>query len=161
MLNNNTNLAKPIITIYSDGACKGNPGKGGWGAVLIAGKYQKHISGFVDNTTNNRMELTAVIESLKTIKKPSVITIYSDSSYLKDGITIWIHQWKVNGWKNNKKQPVKNIDLWQELEIVAKNHQIDWQWVKAHNGNYFNEIADSLASNAAITMQNVLKIINS
>ena len=148
------------IIIYSDGACKGNPGKGGWGAVLIAGKYQKHIAGFVERTTNNRMEITAVIEALKIIKKPSVMTIYSDSNYLKEGITNWIHSWKINNWKNKKKEPVKNIDLWQELESLTKQHQINWQWVKAHSGNHFNEIADSLASNAAIKMQNFSQIIN-
>ena len=142
-------MTNKTIEIYTDGACSGNPGKGGWGAVLIYKQHQKKISGFKAQTTNNQMELTAVIESLKIIKNSfQNITIYTDSIYVKDGITKWIFNWKKNSWKNSKKQLVKNLELWQELDSLVKNHNIVWQWVKGHSGNKYNEIADNLATSA-------------
>jgi ribonuclease HI len=145
---NNPNLSN-IITIYTDGACLGNPGKGGWAAILLYKNHSKEISGNQAYTTNNRMELTAVIEALKTLNKPSNIIIYTDSTYVKDGITSWLTKWQQNNWQTSKKQPVKNIDLWQELNSQSQNHQINWQWVKAHNGNQYNEIVDKLARKSA------------
>lgn len=136
------------IEIYTDGACSGNPGKGGWGAVLLYKNHHKEINGFCRDTTNNRMELTAVIESLKQVKKSIPVKIYTDSKYVMDGITKWINSWKKNGWKTADKKPVKNNDLWQELDIECQKHQITWQWVKGHNGNKYNEIADNLARQA-------------
>ena len=140
---------KPIIEIYTDGACLGNPGRGGWGAVLIYKEHRKEISGKNPQTTNNRMEICAVIEALKTLKKPSEIVIYTDSKYVMEGITKWIFNWKKNGWKGADKKPIKNIDLWQELDLETAKHQIKWVWVKGHSGNHFNEIADTLAREAA------------
>jgi ribonuclease HI len=137
-----------VIEIYTDGACSGNPGKGGWGAVLLCGHHKKEIYGFAEHTTNNQMELKATIESLKTIKKPSEIILYTDSIYVKDGITKWIIDWKKNGWRNSRRQPVKNIDLWQELDLLILEHKITWKWVRGHSGNKYNEIADQLAVNA-------------
>ena len=136
------------IIIYTDGACSGNPGKGGWGAVLLYGDHQKTISGFDPQTTNNQMELMAVIEALKIIKKSIPIIIHTDSKYVQDGITKWILNWKKNGWKTAKKEPVKNVELWQELDALASQHQISWQWVKGHSGNKYNDIADQLAVDA-------------
>lgn len=137
-----------VIEIYTDGACSGNPGKGGWGAVLLYREHKKEISGFQKITTNNQMELMAVIEALKVLKKSSVITIYTDSVYVKDGITKWIINWKKNGWKTANKKPVKNLELWQELDLLVTGHQINWQWVKGHSGNKYNDIADMLAVSA-------------
>jgi len=137
------------ITIYTDGACLGNPGKGGWAAVLLYKNHSKEIFGNQAHTTNNRMELTAVIEALKTVKKSSNIVVYTDSTYVKDGITSWLARWKQNNWQTSKKSPVKNIDLWQELDLQSKDHQINWQWVKAHNGNHYNEKVDYLARKSA------------
>lgn len=136
------------IKIYTDGACSKNPGKGGYGAVLLYKNHEKRISGFVEETTNNQMELKAVIEALKIIKKSSKIIIYTDSKYVQNGICKWIHSWKKNGWKSANKKPVKNIEFWQELDFIASKHEIDWQWVKGHSGNKYNEIADELATNA-------------
>ena len=136
------------IIIYTDGACSGNPGKGGWGAVLLYGDHQKTISGFDPQTTNNQMELMAVIEALKINKKSIPIIIHTDSKYVQDGITKWILNWKKNGWKTAKKEPVKNVELWQELDALASQHQISWQWVKGHSGNKYNDIADQLAVDA-------------
>lgn len=133
------------ITIYTDGACSGNPGPGGWGAVLLSGKHRKDIFGGEKETTNNRMELNAVIESLKSLKNPSQVSIYTDSKYVMDGITKWIFNWKKNGWKSANKKPIKNIDLWQALDKEVSNHQADWTWVKGHNGDHYNEVADELA----------------
>ncbi|MCE3254778.1 MAG: ribonuclease [Rickettsiaceae bacterium] len=138
------------IDIYTDGACSGNPGKGGWGAVLLCGDYKKEISGFNPQTTNNQMELMAVIEALKIVKKPSVITIHTDSKYVQDGITTWIINWKKNGWKTAKKEPVKNSELWKELDLLVTKHQISWKWVKGHSGNKYNEMADQLAVGAIV-----------
>ncbi len=132
--------------IYTDGACSGNPGKGGWAAIILDEKYdQISISGSENNTTNNRMELTAPIMALRKIKKKSNITIYTDSKYVKDGITVWIKKWKLNDWKNSSKNKVKNKDLWVKLENCCKKHNVSWKWVKAHADNKFNNLADEMA----------------
>ncbi|MDG2187862.1 MAG: ribonuclease HI [Hyphomicrobiales bacterium] len=136
------------VEIYTDGACSGNPGIGGWGVYLIYGDNKKEISGSEYNTTNNRMELKAAIEGLNALKRPSNIIIYTDSVYLKDGITKWIFNWQKNDWKNSNKKDVKNKDLWISLIGSAEMHQIEWKWVKGHIGNVGNEIADNLATNA-------------
>ena len=136
------------ITIYTDGACSGNPGKGGWGAILIYAKEKKYMSGSKQLTTNNQMELTATIEALKAILKPSNIALYTDSKYVKNGITSWIFNWKKNGWKTANKKPVANKDLWIELEKYVDFHSVNWFWVKGHSGDYYNEIADELAVKA-------------
>ena len=134
--------------IYTDGACSGNPGPGGWGAIILNEENETNISGKEKSTTNNRMELMAPIMALRKIKKASKIIIYTDSIYLKNGITTWIKNWEKNGWKNANKKPVKNKDLWLTLNELSKKHIIDWKWVKAHAGNKYNEIADKLATEA-------------
>ena len=131
--------------IYTDGACSGNPGKGGWAAIIIDGKNQSKISGSESNTTNNRMELMATIMALKKIKTKSEITIYTDSRYVKDGITEWIKKWKLNNWKSSNKKPVKNKDLWMKLDNCCQKHLLNWKWVKAHAGNKLNNLVDELA----------------
>ena len=136
------------VTIYTDGACSGNPGKGGWGAILIYAKETKYMSGSKQLTTNNQMELTATIEALKAILKPSNIALYTDSQYVKNGITSWIFNWKKNGWKTANKKPVANKDLWIELEKYVDFHSVSWFWVKGHSGDHYNEIADELAVKA-------------
>ena len=136
------------VTIYTDGACSGNPGKGGWGAILIYDKEKKYMSGSKQFTTNNQMELTATIEALKAISKPSNIALYTDSQYVKNGITSWIFNWKKNGWKTANKKPVANKDLWIELEKYVDFHSVNWFWVKGHSGDHYNEIADELAVKA-------------
>ena len=136
------------VTIYTDGACSGNPGKGGWGAILIYAKETKYMSGSKQLTTNNQMELTATIEALKAILKPSNIALYTDSQYVKNGITSWIFNWKKNGWKTANKKPVANKDLWIELEKYVDFHSVNWFWVKGHSGDHYNEIADELAVKA-------------
>jgi ribonuclease HI len=134
------------VEIFTDGACKGNPGRGGWGALLRYGTKEKELFGGEANTTNNRMELTAVIESLKALKRQVKVKLYTDSNYVKNGITEWIHGWKKNGWKTKAKEPVKNVDLWQALDEQARLHQVEWHWVKGHNGHEGNERADALAN---------------
>ena len=136
------------ITIYTDGACSGNPGKGGWGAILIYAKEEKYLSGSNQLTTNNQMELTATIKALKAIVKPHNIALYTDSQYVKNGITSWIINWKKNGWKTANKKPVANKDLWIELDKCVKFHSVSWFWVKGHSGDHYNEIADQLAVKA-------------
>lgn len=137
------------IEIYTDGACSGNPGPGGWGAVLLYKEHSKEISGGEKDTTNNRMELKAVIEALRAVKKSAAdIVVYTDSKYVQHGISEWIHSWKKNGWKNAGKKPIKNADLWKELDEEAAKHNIKWMWVRGHNGNKYNEIADKLACGA-------------
>ena len=136
------------ITIYTDGACSGNPGKGGWGAILIYAKEEKYLSGSNQLTTNNQMELIATIEALKAIIRPRNIALYTDSQYVKNGITSWIFNWKKNGWKTANKKPVANKDLWIELDKYVKIHSVNWFWVKGHSGDHYNEIADQLAVNA-------------
>lgn len=144
-----------IVTIYTDGACSGNPGAGGWGAILTCGKASKEISGGEKNTTNNRMELKAVIEALKSLKRKCKINIYTDSMYVKNGITDWIKNWRQNGWKNSKKQAISNQELWQELDSLTKKHTINWFWVKGHNNNELNERADKLARSEIIKIKNI------
>ena len=140
------------IDIYTDGACKGNPGPGGWGALLRSGTHEKEIFGGERHTTNNRMEITAVIESLKLVKKKAKVCIYTDSTYVKDGISSWIKQWKINGWKTAAKKPVKNEELWRELDLLVSQHQIEWIWVKGHAGDEGNERADALANKGVTTV---------
>ena len=139
---------KKEITIFTDGACSGNPGKGGWGAVLIYKDNEKYLSGSENFTTNNRMELKATIEALKAIKKPSKIKLYTDSQYVKNGITNWIINWKNNDWKTANKKPVSNKELWVELDKNVNQHDVEWFWVKGHSNNRYNEIADKLAVGA-------------
>ncbi|CAG9163956.1 ribonuclease HI [Cupriavidus pampae] len=134
------------VTIYSDGACKGNPGPGGWGAVLVAGDSEKELFGGETPTTNNRMELTAVIEALRALKRPCVVKVYTDSQYVQKGISEWIRGWKARGWLTADKKPVKNADLWQQLDELVQPHQISWHWVRGHNGHPGNERADALAN---------------
>ena len=134
------------VEIFTDGACKGNPGPGGWGAILRYGKTEKEIYGSSKNTTNNIMELTAVIESLKNLKKPCELIITTDSKYVKNGITEWIHNWKKNGWRTATKKEVKNKELWIELDSLIQIHSISWDWVKGHSGHPENERADLLAN---------------
>ncbi len=133
------------LKIYTDGACSGNPGKGGWAAIILDGKNQSSISGSENKTTNNRMELIAPIMALKKIKVKSEITIYTDSRYVKDGITEWIKKWKLNNWKSSNKKPVKNKDLWVKLDSHCQKHNVNWKWVKAHAGNKLNNLVDELA----------------
>ena len=133
------------LKIYTDGACSGNPGKGGWAAIIIDGKSHSSISGSENKTTNNRMELMAPIMALKKIKIKSEITIYTDSRYVKDGITEWIKKWKLNGWKSSNKKTVKNKDLWVKLDNCCQRHDVSWKWVKAHAGNKLNNLVDELA----------------
>jgi ribonuclease HI len=141
-------MDKEKVIIYSDGACSGNPGKGGWGAMLIYKDNQKKISGGESQTTNNRMELRAVIEALKLLKTHCDAVIYTDSQYVKKGMTEWLNGWKRNGWKNSKKEEVKNKDLWQCLDMLVNKHSVEWRWVKGHSGDAHNEAVDCLARQA-------------
>ena len=133
------------IDIFTDGACSGNPGPGGWGALLRYGGTEKEMCGGEDATTNNRMELMAAIRAIETLKRPSSVRLHTDSTYLRDGITRWIGGWKANGWKTAAKKPVKNVDLWKRLDAAAARHEIEWRWVKGHAGHPDNERADELA----------------
>jgi len=135
-----------LVEIFTDGACSGNPGPGGWGALLIYRDNEKEITGGEFETTNNRMELTAAIEALKTLKKPCFVKLSTDSTYVKDGITQWIFNWQKNGWRTANKKPVKNADLWQELLAASEPHDLEWAWVKGHSGHPENERADELAN---------------
>ncbi|VVE73723.1 Ribonuclease HI [Pandoraea captiosa] len=139
-------MTLPQVEIYTDGACKGNPGPGGWGALLVAGKHRKEMFGGEPNTTNNRMELLAVIRALEALNKPCHVVLHTDSQYVQKGISEWIHGWKARGWKTAAKEPVKNADLWQTLDAVSQKHDIDWRWVKGHAGHDGNEAADQLAN---------------
>jgi ribonuclease HI len=145
-----TAIQRPSVVIYTDGACKGNPGPGGWGAWLSSGEHQKELFGGEASTTNNRMELTAVIEALASLKRTSEVAIYTDSEYVKNGITTWIHGWKSRGWKTADKKPVKNVDLWQRLEAQAALHHVKWHWVRGHTGDVGNERADALANKGVL-----------
>lgn len=136
------------VTMYTDGGCRGNPGIGGWGAVITSGPHEKKIYGSEAETTNNRMEMTAALEGLRTLKKPCKVTVYTDSVYLRDGITKWLAGWKRNNWKTAAKKPVKNQDIWQALDAEQSRHQVEWKWVKGHAGIEGNEIADQLANKA-------------
>jgi ribonuclease HI len=133
------------VVIYTDGACSGNPGPGGWGALLQFGGHERELKGGEPGTTNNRMEMLAAIAALEALKRPCLVNLYTDSVYLRDGITKWIVNWKRNGWKTAARKPVKNVDLWQRLEAAIKRHQITWHWVKGHAGHPGNEAADALA----------------
>ena len=143
----------PIVEIYTDGACSGNPGAGGWGAILRYGKTEKELSGAEAETTNNRMELTAVIEALKALTRDCDIVIHTDSRYVMDGVQSWLPNWKKNNWRtSNKKSAVKNIDLWQQLDELLSRHKIRWIWIKGHNGHPENERVDKLARDAIKTI---------
>ena len=135
-----------VVEIYTDGACKGNPGVGGWGALLRHGVHQRELFGGELDTTNNRMELLAVIRALEALKRHVRVKIYTDSKYVQQGISTWIHDWKRRGWKTSSRQPVKNEDLWRELDDLAARHEIEWHWVKGHSGHDGNEMADKLAN---------------
>ena len=135
----------PKVVIYTDGACRGNPGPGGWGAVLLFGGHEKELCGGDLATTNNRMELMAAIQALEALKKPCKVELHTDSIYVKSGITEWVHGWKARGWKTAAKQPVKNDDLWKRLDEARTRHDVDWRWVKGHSGHELNERADELA----------------
>jgi ribonuclease HI len=142
----NEKAAKPkIVEIFTDGACSGNPGPGGWGAVLRYGDVEKEMSGGEPETTNNRMELMAAIMAIEAVKRPCEIHLHTDSEYLRSGITTWIHSWKARNWRTADKKPVKNVDLWQRLEHAIKTHDVHWHWVKGHSGHIENERADQLA----------------
>lgn len=134
------------IEIYTDGACRGNPGPGGWGAILRYGTTEKELFGGEQDTTNNRMELMAAIQGLEALSQPCAVRLTTDSRYVMDGITKWMANWKKRGWKTASKQPVKNVDLWQRLDQAAGQHDVDWQWVKGHSGHPMNERADALAN---------------
>ena len=142
-------MAQQSVHIYTDGSCLGNPGPGGYGAILIYGKHRKEISEGFTLTTNNRMELLATIEALKLLTKPCQVELTTDSQYVKNGINQWIHNWRRNGWRTKDKKPVKNADLWQALDEVIKQHEVNWHWVKGHSGNVLNERCDQLARGAA------------
>ncbi|MBS1170617.1 MAG: rnhA [Burkholderiaceae bacterium] len=134
------------VEIFTDGACKGNPGVGGWGALLVSGGHEKELFGGEAETTNNRMELTAVIEALNALRRPCEVILHTDSQYVQKGITEWIHGWKARGWKTASKSPVKNADLWQALDEAQARHAVDWRWVRGHAGHEGNERADALAN---------------
>jgi ribonuclease HI len=139
---------REVIDIYTDGACSGNPGPGGWGALLRIGATEKELSGYDPATTNNRMELMAVIEALRALKRPVTARVHTDSQYVQKGISEWIHGWKRRGWKTADRQPVKNADLWQTLDALVVGHQIEWLWVRGHAGHVENERVDALARKA-------------
>ena len=146
---------RPSVEIFTDGACSGNPGPGGWGAVLRYGEVEKELSGGEKATTNNRMELMAAIAGLEALKRPCRVKLYTDSMYLRDGITKWLPSWKARGWKTAAKEPVKNIDLWQRLEAAAARHEIEWHWVRGHAGHPENERADVLARGAITGLRGI------
>ncbi len=134
------------VDVFTDGACRGNPGPGGWGALLRWGQVERELWGGAPQTTNNRMELTAVIEALTALTRPVAVRVHTDSTYVQQGISKWIHGWKKNGWKTSTKEPVKNADLWRALDEVVGRHEVSWQWVKGHSGHEGNERADALAN---------------
>ena len=138
-------MSEPHVIIHTDGACSGNPGPGGWGAILAFGDHVKEMKGGEPHTTNNRMELMGAISALEALKRPCRVDLHTDSQYLRDGIMKWIHGWKRNGWLTAEKKPVKNADLWQRLEAAASRHRVSWEWVKGHAGHPENERADALA----------------
>jgi ribonuclease HI len=140
------------VEIFTDGACKGNPGPGGWGVVIRAGAREKELNGGEPLTTNNRMELLAAIRGLEALKRPCRVQLYTDSTYVRDGITKWIHGWRKNGWRTADRKPVKNAELWQELVEAAAPHRVEWHWVKGHSGHAENDRADALACEAALAV---------
>jgi ribonuclease HI len=141
-------MSEPHVIVHTDGACSGNPGPGGWGAILAFGDRHKELKGGEPHTTNNRMELMAAIAALEALKKPCLVDIYTDSQYLRDGVMKWIKNWKRNGWRTADNKPVKNVDLWQRLEAALERHQVRWHWVRGHAGDAMNERADQLAREA-------------
>lgn len=145
---------KKIVEIFTDGACRGNPGPGGWGALLRYNGVQKELSGAERTTTNNRMELMAAIKALQELKRPCRVQLTTDSTYVKNGITQWLPGWKSRNWRTAGKKPVKNVDLWQLLDAVTANHEIEWHWVKGHSGHLENELVDRLANQAIDDLQN-------
>jgi ribonuclease HI len=138
-------MSEPHVIVHTDGACSGNPGPGGWGAILGFGDRQKELHGGEAHTTNNRMELMGAIAALEALKKPCIVDLHTDSQYMRDGIMKWIKNWKRNGWRTADKKPVKNVDLWQRLEAALERHQVRWHWVRGHAGHTLNERADQLA----------------
>jgi ribonuclease HI len=136
---------RPSVEIFTDGACSGNPGPGGWGAILRSGPHERELSGGEAATTNNRMEMMAAIAALEALKRPSAVRLHTDSNYLKDGVTQWMPRWKRNGWRTAERKPVKNVDLWQRLDAAMAAHRIEWRWVRGHSGHPENERADRLA----------------
>lgn len=138
----------PEVTVYTDGACRGNPGPGGWGVVLSSGKHEKVLKGYEADTTNNRMELMAAIMALRALNKPCQVALWTDSQYVRQGITQWIHNWIKRGWKTAAKQPVKNAELWKSLYEETQRHRVEWHWIKGHSGHPGNEQADTLANEA-------------
>jgi ribonuclease HI len=146
-------MSKQIINIYTDGACKGNPGRGGWGALLKYGEHEKELFGGEEHTTNNRMELMAVIRSLAALNRSCVARVHTDSQYVQKGISEWIHDWKKRGWRTSDRKPVKNADLWQQLDEAAARHEIEWVWVRGHAGHEGNERADALANRGVDTLE--------
>ena len=146
-------MSEPRVEIFTDGACSGNPGPGGWAAILRAGSHEKELFGGERLTTNNRMELMAAISALEALKRPSTVEMHTDSKYVQDGISKWIHGWKRNGWKTADKKPVKNVDLWQRLDAAIQTHHVKWHWVKGHAGHELNERADKLAVAAIADMR--------
>lgn len=144
--------ASDAVTIHTDGACKGNPGPGGWGAWLRSGEHEKELFGGEPHTTNNRMELTGVIEALASLKRPCTVAVYTDSEYVRNGITTWIHAWKKRGWTTSDRKPVKNADLWRRLDALRELHTVHWHWVKGHAGDPGNERADALANRGVETV---------
>ena len=141
------------VVIHTDGACHGNPGPGGWAAILTCGDKTRELSGAVLATTNNRMELQSALEALRALKRPCQVELHTDSNYLRSGVTEWVHGWKRNGWKTKAKQPVKNADLWRQLDAVASTHKIEWHWVKGHAGHVENERCDFLATEAIVQLK--------
>jgi len=139
----------PLVEIFTDGACRGNPGPGGWAALLRNGKTERELTGGEQDTTNNRMELTAAIRALEALSRPCRVALHTDSTYVRDGITRWVHRWRTNGWRTSDRKPVKNAELWQALVEAAAPHRVEWHWVKAHDGHAENERVDELACAAA------------
>lgn len=146
-------MSQPRVTIFTDGACSGNPGPGGWGAILSFGDHEKELKGGEAHTTNNRMELTAAIAALEALARPCEVDLHTDSQYLRDGISAWIKKWKTNGWRTADKKPVKNVDLWQRLDAALSRHHVRWHWVKSHAGHDMNERADELARAAIVAVR--------
>lgn len=144
--------SEKIVEVFTDGACSGNPGPGGWGAILRFNGTEKEISGAESQTTNNRMEMTAVIRALQALNRSCKIRIHTDSTYVMHGVTQWLQGWKAKGWKTADKKPVKNRDLWEELDALLQNHDVEWEWVRGHSGHIENERADALARNAILTL---------
>jgi ribonuclease HI len=153
--------AMPHVVIHTDGACSGNPGPGGWGAILTFGDREKELKGGEFDTTNNRMELMAAISALEALKKPCVVDLHTDSQYLRNGVTSWIKNWKRNGWRTADKKPVKNVDLWQRLDDALTPHQVRWHWVRGHAGHSMNERADVLARDAIAELRQAGRVTGS